>query len=81
MGERPFMIVPILVGALKPEREQEYGKLLAPYLADPSTVFVVSSDFCHWGKRFRYTYTDPGPGDIGDAIERLDKKVGRIAVG
>jgi AmmeMemoRadiSam system protein B len=43
-----IQIVPILVGAISTEKETSYGKLLAPYLADPETVFVVSSDFCHW---------------------------------
>lgn len=36
-----------------------YGSLLAPYLKDPQTLFVVSSDFCHWGTRFRYTHYLP----------------------
>ena len=46
-----FTIVPILVGSLNPDKEQLYGQLLAPYLADPDNLFVISSDFCHWGKR------------------------------
>ena len=56
-------LVPILVGSTKPSVEKEYGALLAPYLADPSNVFVISSDFCHWGSRFNYTYyiTDSNP--------------------
>jgi AmmeMemoRadiSam system protein B len=56
-------LVPILVGSTSPEVEKEYGKLLAPYLADPSNVFIISSDFCHWGSRFSYTYyiTDADP--------------------
>jgi predicted class III extradiol MEMO1 family dioxygenase len=33
--------------------EKTFGALLAPYLADPHTLFVISSDFCHWGTRFR----------------------------
>lgn len=44
-----FSIVPILVGALSKNKEHEYGKLLSKYLADPSNLFVISSDFCHWG--------------------------------
>ncbi len=45
-----FTIVPILVGALKVKGEVDYGKLLSKYLLDPENLFVVSSDFCHWGK-------------------------------
>lgn len=55
-------IVPIMVGNTDPDTEVHYGTLLAPYLADPSNLFVVSSDFCHWGSRFRYTYYQPADG-------------------
>lgn len=47
-SRKDIEIVPILVGAISTAKETTYGKLLAPYLADPETVFVVSSDFCHW---------------------------------
>lgn len=33
-----------------------YGEILAKYFDDPKNLFIVSSDFCHWGSRFRYTY-------------------------
>lgn len=52
-------LVPIMVGSTSAKTEQAFGALLAPYLADPSNVFVISSDFCHWGLRFRYTYYVP----------------------
>ncbi len=39
-------------------REAKYGAILGPYLDDPSNCFVVSSDFCHWGSRFSYTFYD-----------------------
>lgn len=52
-------LVPILVGNTKPATEKAFGTLLAPYLADPSNLFVISSDFCHWGQRFGYTYYLP----------------------
>jgi hypothetical protein len=41
-----------------PCSEAKYGQLLAPYLADPSNLIIISSDFCHWGSRFKYTYTN-----------------------
>ena len=47
-------IVPILVGDGSCEQEKSIGKLLAPFLKDPENAFIVSSDFCHWGSRFRY---------------------------
>lgn len=51
-----FTIIPVLVGALSESKEQEFGKLFSKYLADPSNLFVVSSDFCHWGKSQILTY-------------------------
>ncbi|XP_043280209.1 protein MEMO1 [Venturia canescens] len=68
-----FTIVPILVGSLSPEKESIYGRLLAPYLADPQSLFVISSDFCHWGQRFRYTHYDRSAGPIYRSIQNLDK--------
>lgn len=56
-------LIPILVGSTSARAEKRYGQALAPYLADPSSVFVVSSDFCHWGARFRYTYYEPTRGE------------------
>ncbi|KAK6183286.1 hypothetical protein SNE40_010792 [Patella caerulea] len=69
-----FTIVPILVGSLSPEKEQHYGKLLSRYLADPESLFVISSDFCHWGRRFHYTDYDQTKGEVWQSIEALDKK-------
>lgn len=48
-----------MVGATSAATEHAFGTLLAPYLADPSNAFVISSDFCHWGLRFQYTYYVP----------------------
>jgi len=45
-----FTIVPVLVGAIKAKQEKEFGKIFSPYLADPENLFVISSDFCHWGE-------------------------------
>lgn len=70
-----FTIVPILVGSLSPESEAMYGQLLAPYLDDPQNLFVISSDFCHWGQRFKYTHYDKSCGQIYKSIEQLDKAV------
>ncbi|KAI9749623.1 MAG: hypothetical protein M4579_006800 [Chaenotheca gracillima] len=52
-------LIPILVGATVPNVERSFGSIFAPYLRDPSSVFIISSDFCHWGLRFRYTYYLP----------------------
>ncbi|KAJ0989513.1 hypothetical protein J5N97_007869 [Dioscorea zingiberensis] len=69
----PVKIVPILVGALNSESEAMYGRLLAKYVDDPKNFFSVSSDFCHWGFRFSYTYYDKKHGAIHKSIEALDR--------
>lgn len=52
-------LIPIMIGNTAAGTEADYGKLLSQYLADPTSVFVVSSDFCHWGSRFGYTFYMP----------------------
>lgn len=47
-------VLPIMVGSIHRSDEEIYGKVLALFLARTSVFTVVSSDFCHWGKRFGY---------------------------
>ena len=56
---KEISIVPVLVGAINKEKEEAFGRILAPYLASADTFFVISSDFCHWGTRFSYTLYYP----------------------
>lgn len=71
------------------DKKKEYAKVLLPYLKDPETLFIVSSDFCHWGRRFGYTYynrednqlvkldrntLDKITRPIYESIEELDKQ-------
>jgi len=69
-----YSLVPIMVGSISYESETLYGGILAKYLDDPSNFFVISSDFCHWGERFDYTYYDKKEGEIYQSIQALDKK-------
>jgi len=69
-----FKIVPIMVGGTSSEKEKMYGELLAKYFLQPKTLFIMSSDFCHWGERFGYTYYDERHGDIWKSIEALDRQ-------
>ena len=48
-----------MIGNTSASTERHLGQLLAPYLLDSSTAWVISSDFAHWGLRFRYTYYRP----------------------
>jgi len=74
MGKRDYKLVPIMVGSVSKESEEKYGKLLSPYLDDPATIFVVSSDFCHWGSRFQFTPYDETKGPIYKSIEAMDSE-------
>jgi len=69
-----FTIVPVLVGGLSVTKERQYGQIFAKYLEDPSNVFVISSDFCHWGSRFNYKYVDDNFKSIWQSIEHLDRQ-------
>ncbi len=45
-----------MVGSLDVPKQEYYAKILLKYFEDPNTIFVISSDFCHWGKRFVLKY-------------------------
>ncbi|VDK59734.1 unnamed protein product, partial [Anisakis simplex] len=56
-------------------RQTNYGKIFAKYVADPRNLFVISSDFCHWGKRFHFTPYEHNTGiPIHEQIAALDKQ-------
>lgn len=67
-------LVPILIGWADRAMEDRIGAVLATHLKDPRKVFVLSSDFCHWGSRFQYTfhYKKSQYPAIGDAIIAMD---------
>jgi MEMO1 family protein len=46
-----FKLVPMMVGGTSPEQEKAYGKCLAKYFDRKDSIFVISSDFCHWGTK------------------------------
>ena len=47
-------VLPIMVGGISTDKEIFFGELLSGILARDSIFTVVSSDFCHWGRRFGY---------------------------
>lgn len=67
-----YTVVPVLVGSLSTEQEAKYGEIFAKYLSDPQNLFIISSDFCHWGQRFRYQHYDEKCGQIHESIKALD---------
>lgn len=73
-GECSFKLIPIMVGHIDKDQQEYYGKIFSEYLKDEQTLFIISSDFCHWGSNFDY---QPLVGNISTAysfIEELDKK-------
>jgi AmmeMemoRadiSam system protein B len=81
-GTRPFTIVPIMVGDLSMQAAAQVANALRPFTDDRRTLVVISSDFCHWGSRFGYTYLPSGDGQPWQRIERLDRDAAaQIATG
>ena len=68
-------LVPIMFGELTYENEQYYGNILAPYLKDEDTLFIVSTDFWHWGKNYDfYPHDKTISEDINEYVAYLDKQ-------
>jgi len=64
-----WRLLPLLVGGLAgPGSEDRLATGLRPLL-EPGTLVVVSSDFTHYGPRFRYV---PFSEDVPQRIEQLD---------
>lgn len=65
-------VLPIVVGDLTRKQHAEYARALVSLFRDPATVFAISTDFCHWGRRFRYAPYDASAGPIHNFIRGLD---------
>ena len=53
-GEKDFSLLPLMVGQVPMEKLSAYARELLPLFKDERTLFIVSSDFCHWGERFDF---------------------------
>lgn len=83
------LIVPVMISGLLQQLKARVVAQLLPYMADPHNTFVVSSDFCHWGRRFGYTEYTPdadlallGPykRQTGQALHRSIEYLDRCAM-
>ena len=63
-----FQLIPLICGEISPAAAGELAPLLAP-LATPGTLFVVSSDFTHFGRNFGYA---PFRDRIPEQLKELD---------
>ncbi|KAK8803579.1 hypothetical protein WA158_001273 [Blastocystis sp. Blastoise] len=68
-----FKCIFIMVGDITNQQQEQYADVLLPYMKDDNTLFVISSDFCHWGMDFEYTLYNKSKGKIYESIEWLDK--------
>jgi AmmeMemoRadiSam system protein B len=66
-------VLPVMVGSLDVSQERVFGKLLAPIVARPNVITIISSDFCHWGPRFRYQPFLEQEKHIFVKIEEMDR--------
>jgi len=54
---KAIKVLPIMCGALSTQAEIHYGRVLTDVIRRPNVITVMSTDFCHWGKRFSYQPT------------------------
>jgi AmmeMemoRadiSam system protein B len=71
--KKPFSIAPMVVGDGDLNENIQLGKYLYDLYEDKKTLFVISSDFCHWGKDFDYTYYNKKFKNIWESTEDLDR--------
>uniref|UniRef100_A0A6G3MEJ8 Protein memo-1 homolog (Trinotate prediction) n=1 Tax=Henneguya salminicola TaxID=69463 RepID=A0A6G3MEJ8_HENSL len=69
-----FKIVPIYVGHLNDYDIEHYTSILSPYLSDKHNLFVVSSDFCHYGSCYNYEPFN-NRFNVDECIRQLDQDV------
>ena len=64
-----------MIGEIPKNDYQLYAQKLLPHFQDERTLFIVSSDFCHWGEDFDYQFMYPNftEGEIYKSIEKLDR--------
>ena len=72
-GDKDFKLLPIMVGQTSIEQDFYFADTLKELYEDKETLFVISSDFCHWGKRFNYMYLNKDFNKIYQSIEYIDK--------
>jgi AmmeMemoRadiSam system protein B len=73
-GSKNIPVVNIMVGDLTSSYLSSVTKVLKPYFMDKESLFVFSTDFCHWGSRFGYQedYRQSTQEQLWEGIKRLD---------
>jgi AmmeMemoRadiSam system protein B/AmmeMemoRadiSam system protein A len=68
LSSKNFTIIPMVFGELNDKDYEKVAGAIAPLL-DDNTLIIASSDFTHYGKRYRYTPFDK---DIRENLRKLD---------
>ncbi|CCF58340.1 hypothetical protein KAFR_0E01860 [Kazachstania africana CBS 2517] len=61
-------VIPMLVSHNSETVDSKVAGFLKPYLNDGKSFFIISSDFCHWGRRFEYTGYVGNEDDLNEAM-------------
>ena len=71
---KKFNIVPMVVGDGDLNANIKLGKYLYDLFEDKKTLFVISSDFCHWGNDFDFNYYNKKFKTVNESTEDLDRQ-------
>ena len=66
--DKPFKIIPVIVGQLDAEAARKTARALSAFLSS-STLVVISSDFTHFGRNFDYV---PFRDNFAENLRKLD---------
>ena len=81
-GERDISIIPLLVGSLNENREAEISTVLSPLIMEEKTLFIISSDFTHWGEIFHFTQLGSAKKkQLSQQLEIFDERATNIICG
>lgn len=69
---RKFEIIPMIVGYTNLNDNFEIANALKHFYQDEKVLFVISSDFCHWGNNYGYLFYDNSKGEIWESIKFYD---------
>ncbi|CCE61546.1 hypothetical protein TPHA_0A04710 [Tetrapisispora phaffii CBS 4417] len=62
-------VVPMIVSHNSEAVDTKLANVLKNEFMNPETIFIVSSDFCHWGRRFQYTGYVGNSEELKDSLE------------
>lgn len=79
--DRPIQVIPILVGSLNEEREGIIVEALKPLITEERTLFIISSDFTHWGEIFKFTGFANLRKPLNQQMQLFDEKAMNIISG